>query len=174
MEEVPTWPTTRRGVVLGGAPKVNIAGIAMAVFIMISSAIAGRGFWTPIELFGAVFTNPRSSPGAAFVYGAVLHLLISATLGIIFASFIRYSTWVVALVFGAASAIVVWGIVTWVGLPLFDSGLSRLLRAIALPWFLAHVVFGVTLAITPRLVSQYSRPQVVAQRVEGPEIRRAA
>lgn len=168
--------TTTRGVVLGGLWSGLMAGSAMALFLMVLSALSGSGFWKPMQLIaGSFYGNGAESAGATTAaVGLLFHLFNSAAIGLIFAAFVRYSTEIAALLIGMGMALGIWVITTFVAVPLLDPPLWRVLGYASFPWFFAHVVFGGVLMITPTMVSRYSESTQLAEHADFTEHRRAA
>jgi hypothetical protein len=151
--------TNARGVWLGGISSGLISGLAMALFLMVYCS-TGIGFFTPMQLIAGTFygSGVESAGGTSAAVGLLFHLFNSAIIGLIFAAFIRYSTALMALVFGVATSILIWVIATFVAVPLLDPPLSRTLSSISGAWLFAHLLFGVFLMVTPSLVTHLSSP----------------
>jgi len=151
--------TNARGVVIGGLWSGLLAGVSMALFLALCFGLAGKGFFTPFQLLGAVFFPSSGAPNSSTtaIAGIILHLFNSIVLGIVFAAFTRYSTGLTAFIVGMLSLVAVWGIATFVALPLFDPPLWRGVSSTMMPaWFLSHLVFGAFLAVTPVFVASWS------------------
>lgn len=88
--------------------------------------------------------------------GLLLHLLIAVVIGVAFASLVRYSTTVMAMIFGIAASVLIWAITTFVAVPLLDPALWRVLPRMRTGWFVSHLLFGICLMVTPSLVTRLS------------------
>ena len=168
--------TTARGVWLGGICSGVLAGIAMAVFLIVVAAFAGGSFANPMQLIAGIFYgNAAASAGASSALsGLAFHLLISAVIGLIFASFIRYSTKTMAFFLGISMSILIWAVATFAVVPLLDPPLWRAVSSAMVSWFVAHLVFGGTLMITPAMVVRWSDSSSVSQLDDHVEYRKAA
>lgn len=156
---VAPWPTTFKGVILAGISVGLVAGAVMALFTMIYAAFTGLGFLTPVRQMSAIIYGEAAMQGFAPVFvGALLHFANSIIFGFVFAAFFRYSTSLVASIAGIVYALLIWVTMTYVALPLFNALMSRTVRGMPFGWFLAHVLFGVTLGTAPVLVSRFSKP----------------
>jgi len=166
--------TTARGVWLGGLWSGVVAGTIMAAFLMVISGLHGNGFVTPMQLFAGVFYANPQLLGSSALLGFVFHLFNSAVIGVIFAAFVRYSTRVVATLLGLGVSLVIWGITTFVAIPLLDPALGRSLNGAMIPWFLAHLLFGATLMITPSMVVHWSERTPLTELPDRTEYNKAA
>lgn len=125
-----------------------IGSVLMGMVAMILFPIFGMGsFWQPMNLIAAVF-NQRWGTDGGFgvdsIVGFMVHMMMAAILGVMFAWGIRTRASGVALVGWA----IVWGLVVWVVahfviLPFIDPVMARLFLA----WMfgLAHAMYGVGL-----------------------------
>lgn len=150
--------TTARGVWLGGMASGLLAGCAMALSLCTFAAATGIGFLTPLQLMAATFFGTQTQPGGAIstAVGLLLHLLIAVVIGVAFASLVRYSTTVMAMIFGIAASVLIWAITTFVAVPLLDPALWRVLPRVRTGWFVSHLLFGICLMVTPSLVTRLS------------------
>jgi hypothetical protein len=131
-----------------------LGGLGMAAFMMTYCAFTGAGLLTPLKLFGATFYRGSAlGPGfgAAF-WGLVLHLAVSAALGVLFSAMFRADT---APLFEVAAAIVyalfAWLILTFLVLPVVDPVMRRAVPSMSAAWFGSHVVYGSVLGATKQL-----------------------
>lgn len=139
-----------------------VGGLLMAAFLMLSSGMAGRGYWTPLNAIGATvpafrppgFLSPPPSVyvGAQSLAGLFIHLVASTlwglAYGVIVAAFvprrIRSFAWQSLYAIG-------WGAMLWVfsGLQLFTRALTPVAVQVLSPtieFFLAHFVYALTTA----------------------------
>jgi hypothetical protein len=68
-----------------------VGGLAMALSWNIGSALAGRGFWTPLNTVGTTMPGGdtiATTFGAYTITGAFLHLLTSMCWGVVFGAFL--------------------------------------------------------------------------------------
>ncbi|MDX1532150.1 MAG: hypothetical protein R3362_11540 [Rhodothermales bacterium] len=132
-----------------GAVAGAVAGLLMAVTLMVFTAAAGQGPWTIPNLIAATWLGPDAADGvfgAASVVGFATHLGASAALGVAALPFIYglppMRTVLVALVYALATFPVVFAFVlTWAN-PLLIA------RSHLVSMTLAHGVFGIALGVT--------------------------
>lgn len=77
--------------ILSGVVMGVIAGIIFAVFEMVLAAIMGQGFFAPLRMIGAIALGegalePAYSLATAGVTGLVVHMMMSALYGAVFAA----------------------------------------------------------------------------------------
>jgi hypothetical protein len=128
-----------------------LAGIAMAAFLMLSYAQSGNAL-RPLQLVGATFYGPDALTGGigAVTWGAILHLAISAAVGVVFAWIVGpYPRGAAALGWGITYALVVMFFMTYLILPWANPTMSIQVPQMPTAWALAHVVFGLCLTLAP-------------------------
>jgi hypothetical protein len=81
---------TAKEVLAAGALMGALAGALMLACLMIDAALHQTNPITPLQLFGAPFFSPEARAGgaAAVLPGMLLHLLVSAALGLPFAALV--------------------------------------------------------------------------------------
>lgn len=146
----------------------------MALSASAYAALTGSGGWWPLKAVAAIFFgNEVYARGAeAVVIGAVIHLITSLTIGVVFAWIIpRDVSLLPALGFGALAGVSILVIVNVLVLPTFTwtgpgAGPGARLHAM---WgdvpgrvpppiaFVDHIVFGFGLALAPALRRRSSR-----------------
>jgi hypothetical protein len=131
-----------------------VAAAGMSVIAMLAAALAGKGWYAPLELAGGLATGSTARfdaglQGATAAAGAVLHFAIGAGWGALFGSFAgayipdlqrRDALWL-----GASFGIVVWVVDLFVVMPKLDPAAAH-----AIPlWFgaLTHLGYGATLGV---------------------------
>lgn len=142
--------TLKRGSIAGAA-----GGAMMAMLAMITTAIAGDGFWAPVNAIAHAAWNDASldgsfSPGA-LVVGMLIHMATAMMVGAAIAAMVsridRRTTKVMTATFAAVG---VWlaQLVIWTS---FDQAAADSVPQWAL--LVGHIVFGMTvgalLAVTP-------------------------
>lgn len=141
-----------REVVGAGALGGLLAGVAMAIVLMLQSAGAGMGFWFPIHLMSAFYYGEDMVMGGLgpTVVGLVAHALSSVVLGVVFSLFLKSRTPSSdAVAFGLIFGVVVWAIRTYVAIPVWNPILSDRMDLVPGWWFLAHLAFGGLLGTIP-------------------------
>lgn len=151
-----------RGTLWGGAVAGMIAGLAMAMAAMIYAWTAGAGFWLPVRNIAALWfgVNALVMGASAPFVGVLTHLVNSAVFGIIFAFLIRSRpTTGVAFAGGIAYGIVIWAVMTYVALPLFNETMyERTANANPGWWFVLHLIFGGMLFLAPACMQAFGKP----------------
>lgn len=142
----------QRGVWYGGAISGIIAGLVMAVVLMIHSQFIGNGFFTPVLAIAGTFFGVSALAGGfgTVLTGLILHVIVSAVLGIIFAMIVNPETssgyaFFGGLVFGIA----VWAVMTYLVLPWANPVMRSEVLMHPGMWAFCHLVYGGVLASTP-------------------------
>jgi hypothetical protein len=136
-----------------------IAGLAMILFEMIWMAVAGVGFWIPARLVGTVaYGVPGFLHGAGpIIVGLLIHFGIAILWGVLFAWIGPLDDPLAALFGGAAYGLFILAFMTFLILPSTDALMLRAVVTMLPMWILAHVVFGVSLVLTPVLRRAFAR-----------------
>jgi len=148
------------------------ASLVMAMYAMIAAwTYQQTGFFTPLYHIAATFAapdtmmksmeaamagNPFTFVFGSAVLGAMIHMMVGAMYGAIFAVVARFLRWHGALLVGAA---IVWGLIvfaisSWIGLPiaaaLFGGGdpIRHMASMVGYTTFLLeHLLFGAALGV---------------------------
>src|SRR5579859_6456501 len=160
--EVSGMHTTERGIQYPGAELARrgiigglVGGIAMAMLMMIVTAVQGMGFLRPLYLIAALFNQQwamvQGLDVVPVLIGAMVHMVNSAVFGLMFALLLgliargsRLDVW------GWALAGTVWGVVLFVVnqyavLPIVDPAMAQGAGGVLLWWIVSHLMFGVVL-----------------------------
>jgi len=146
------------------------ASLVMAMYAMIAAwTYQHTGFFTPLYHIAATFAAPdtmmrsmeAAMAGNSFtlvfgpaVLGAMIHMMVGAMYGAVFAVVARFLRWHGAALLGAAIAwgLIVFAMSSWIGLPiaaaLFGGGepIRDMASMVGYPTFiLEHLLFGATL-----------------------------
>lgn len=134
----------------------GIVGAAcMSLVAVVGAAVAGRGWYAPLELAGGLATgsSARFVPGlqpATALAGFLVHFAIGAGWGLVFGVLVGYLMDDIApkegLWLGAFYGIIVWVIDLFALVPRIDSAAAR-----AIPlWFgaLTHLGYGAVVGVT--------------------------
>lgn len=170
--------STANGVLAPGALGGVLAALVMAAYMMLSAAVHGMEPLAPLEPIGATFIGPKALEGGAvsLLYGAVLHLAVSAALGVGFAVLLPagFSPGHAAAV-GIGYAFVVMAMETSVILPEVNPVLREAMPELGGSWVIAYSLFGAALGSVPwlrgRLRLAAARPSAekdVGRGDEGP------
>lgn len=133
---------------LAGIVAGVIAGVAMAAVAMMLMPLVGRAFLTPVKLMAGTFQGEAAVGGGAgtVLLGAMIHMVMSALFGLIFALIVHALGW------GSVGALIVAGIVwavllflvnQYVTLRIVDKVMAE--RMPPLAFLASHVVYGVVL-----------------------------
>jgi hypothetical protein len=163
-----------RGIIVGGGLAGIIAGIAMAIFAMGYAGMMGMGFLAPLRLIAATLYGVEALIGGAGVLmvGLIIHILVSAMFGIIFAALLSSrASGRAAFASGLVYGVVVWAVMRWGVVSWADPTMAVRLPMMAAAFFIEHLVFGGVLAITPGLVRRWSRIRPLAEVRPYPERR---
>ncbi len=151
-ERAGAWAATG---IVGGV----VAGIAMAMVAMIWTMLAGAGFWRPMDLIASILLGKSAITGGFQLIpeflGMVIHLMLSAVFGLIFAAVAARTSWSSGAIIGAGLA---YGLLLWiVNVVIIDTlfipaGLSL---APTLLMVVVHLVYGLVLGLiaAPKLSS---------------------
>jgi len=167
----PTGRLIEREFVLGGIAAGLIGGVLMGVLEMVISRSNGHGLFAPFRLIDSVVrgapVGTEHATGA--VVGFLIHLFISGCLGGVFAITLRLlrrlSGMIDAIWFGLAFAVIAWGAATEVFV-LYDARLPDFGTVLSITpekWLLAHVLFGLSLGLTPVLARLFYRSEEVEE-----------
>lgn len=153
------YAKTGAGVVGGGILAGIIAGIVLAIFAMAYAGATGMGGMSPMRMIAATVQGVDAliGGGGTLALGMLIHLVVSAVFGIIFAALLpRGTSGTAAAGWGVLYGIVIWAGMRYIGVPLVNSTMAARLPMMAGAFFIEHLLFGVTLGITPALVSRLS------------------
>jgi hypothetical protein len=134
--------------VAGGVGAGLIAGAAMIAVAMVSAARADLAPARPLELVGATFVGREGlEAGApALLYGALLWVVVSVALGLLFAAMIpRDFPPVSAAILGLGYSLLVLAIMSSVVLPWVNPTMRAAMPEMGGAWVIAYVVFGLAL-----------------------------
>ncbi len=147
-----TWAGTG---IIGGI----IAGVAMAMVAMVWMMLAGAGFWKPMDLIASILLG-KSAISAGFqmvpeLVGMMIHLMLSAAFGLVFAFFVSRTSWSSGAITAAALA---YGLLLWiVNVVIIDTlFIPAGLSLAPTPLMVAvHLVYGLVLGLVvePKLSS---------------------
>ena len=144
---------TAKEIAGAGAAAGIIGGMLMAMAMMIATAAGGMGFLAPLRLIAATFFGQDAMTGAGpLVVGLMVHMMNSIVFGLIFAALAgRRLPPLQAVMAGVAFGIAIWAAMTFMGLPLVNPMMRERVAMMPVPWFVAHVAFGMGLGTAPGL-----------------------
>lgn len=158
-EEPRVWPGTIGPSLKAGAAAGLIGGLAMAAWVVGTAPVQGVNWTVPLQLLGTPLVGhvPFGPAGAAPIYGLVLHLTVSALLGLLFGAALPHTRSAgLTLLLGLGYALVVMVIATGLVLPVVNPPLRTALRTMTGPWVVGHLLFGASLALVPALRPRFS------------------
>ncbi len=130
-----------------------IGGIVMAAFAMMYAGAMGMGFWTPLRLIAASTNGVDAliGGGGILLWGLMIHMVTAAVWGVIFAVVLpRRTSAGAGFGWGIGFGIVVWAVMTFIGLPLVNSTMQARISLMQGSWFIEHLLYGaVTGALIP-------------------------
>lgn len=141
-----TPDSTTRTWVTQGALGGLIAGIVMAMVAMLYTLVAQGDLLAPLEQMGATFFPASSGSALSMLAGAMLHMMMSVLLGIVFAFLVRgrAAGRLQLVVAGMAFILVEWAVARFIVLPIVDAPLVATFGASG--GIIAHLMFGVVIA----------------------------
>ena len=93
--------------------------------------------------------------------GALIHLGFSILLGVLFALFVSRRTSTIAALFaGIAVGIAIWVAMDLYVLPFTNSTMAARVALMPLAYFIAHLLYGVGLAMTPAFIRTFSKERL--------------
>jgi hypothetical protein len=137
-----------------------VGGVFMAILMMTVSGFGGMGFWHPIELAGGVIYGANSILGGVgpILTGIVIHLAAAALFGAGFGAILPAEQVPLKKARSGASTgwgiffgILIWGLITFLALPLLNQTMKERVDLAPGWWFLSFLVYGSVLGITPML-----------------------
>jgi hypothetical protein len=136
------------------------AAILMMGFLMACSSAIGEGPTMPLKALGALVYGVEAliAGSTAMAAGAGIELGFSIVLGILFGLAMSRRSSVILTMLGG----ILVGVVTWVAmelyvLPQMDPTMAARIALMPMAYFVAHVLFGIGLGLTPLFVRAFSR-----------------
>ena len=157
-QALPSFSWSRK--LAAGAIAGILAAILMTGSLMAYSGAIGAGVWMPLKtLAGLVYGVEALIAGSlAITTGAGIQLGFSVAVGILFGLAIsRRTSVILALFAGLAIGIAIWAAMELYVLPFLDPTMAARIALMPIAYFVAHVLFGIGLGITPLLVRALSR-----------------
>jgi uncharacterized membrane protein YagU involved in acid resistance len=137
-----------------------LGAILMMAFMMTYSSATGAGVTMPLKALGAFVYGVEAlvAGSTAMVAGAGLQLGFSIVLGTLFALFTSRRTSIVAALFiGITVGIFIWVAMELLVLPSMNPTMAARMALMPLAYFIAHVLYGIGLGMTPVFVRRFSR-----------------
>src|SRR5216683_2785027 len=140
-----------------------VGGILMMGFMMTYASVTGAGVTMPLKALGALVYGVESlvAGPTAMVVGALIQLGFSMVLGILFALFVsRGTSTIVALFAGIAVGIAIWAAMDLFVLPFTNPTMAARIALMPLAYFIAHLLYGVGLAMTPAFIRTFTKERL--------------
>jgi uncharacterized membrane protein YagU involved in acid resistance len=156
---------TARGASAGARLTAGIAagligGVLMLGFMIAYAGATGAGASTPLKALGAFVYGVEAlvAGPAAVLVGALIQLGFSIVLGILFAVIISRRTSTAAALFaGIMVGIAIWVAMDLFVLPLANPTMAARIALIPLSYFIAHLLYGFSLATTPIFIRAFTK-----------------
>jgi hypothetical protein len=134
---------------VAGATSGLLGGAVMALFLMLAAGVAGTPWLQPLAAIGTTFVGAEAPGAGAAAWGAALHALTSAALGLGFAAiFPRDLPPVSAAVVGAGYAFLAMAIMASLVVPLVNPAFAAAAQPAGGAWVVAHALFGTALGLS--------------------------
>ena len=138
-----------------------IGGLMMAVWAAMATLAMGLGPLEFPQLIGATFRGADAllTPmGVTVAYGVLLHLVVSAGLGCLFASMVQRGTPKgLAALGGVAFALGVFVMMVFVLVPVVNPQLSHHIAMMPFTLLLMHMLYGACVGLAPMLRRNFAR-----------------
>jgi hypothetical protein len=136
------------------------AAILMMGFLMACSSAIGEGPTMPLKALGALVYGVEAliAGSTAIAAGAGIELGFSIVLGILFGlAMSRRSSVILTMLGGILVGVVIWVAMELYVLPQMDPTMAARIALMPMAYFVAHVLFGIGLGLTPLFVRAFSR-----------------
>jgi uncharacterized membrane protein YagU involved in acid resistance len=137
-----------------------VGGSLMILFMMTYASLTGAGLTMPIRAVAALVYGVEAlvvGP-AAVLAGASIQLGFAIVVAILFAFCVTRRTSMVAALFaGTALGLAIWLLMDLLVLPLTNPTMAARVALIPLAYFIAHILYGLGLAMTPILIRTFTR-----------------
>lgn len=135
-----------------GATTGVIGGLLMAAYAMAAGLVMGQGAFAIPQLIGATFRGPEAllqGPGI-ILWGVVLHLLVSAGFGVLFATLVRRDTpRGVSTLAGVAFALGLFVLMMFVIVPVVNPVMANRVSMMVGTVLIMHLLFGIGVGLAP-------------------------
>jgi uncharacterized membrane protein YagU involved in acid resistance len=153
---------------LAGIADGILSAVLMMGFMMAYSSAIGAGVTMPLKALGALVYGVEAlvAGSTAMLAGAGIQLGFSIVLGILFALCTSRRTSIVAeMLVGIVVGIVIWVAMELVVLPYMNPTMAARIALMPLAYFIAHMLFGIGLGLTPVFVRAFSRERQERRRM---------
>ena len=136
-----------------------LSAILMMGFMMAYSNAVGEGLTMPLKALGGLVYGVEAlvAGSTSMLAGAGIQLGFSIVLGILFALCMSRRTSIVAALFaGLAIGVVIWVVMDLVVLPYMNPTMAARIALMPMAYFVAHLLFGIGLGLTPLFIRAFS------------------
>jgi hypothetical protein len=160
------------GKISGGIVAGLLAATLWMGFMMAYSNAIGDGLTTPLKALGALVYGIEAlvAGTVAVAAGAGIQVGFSIALGILFGlAMSRRTSLVLATLLGILVGIAIWLAMELYVLPFMDPTMAARVALMPIGYFVAHVLFGIGLGMTPLFIRAFTRrPGQETQRIDRP------
>ena len=150
-----------------------LGGILMIGCMMIYAGATDAGATMPLKALGALVYGVEAlvAGPTAMAVGVGIQVALAIAIGILFALFMSRETSTVAALFAG----IVVGVALWAAMDLFvmpraNPTMAARIALMPLGYFMAHVAFGIGLAMTPSLMRTFTKEHHERVRVSTQQI----
>jgi len=168
MYSTPASARIAAGIVAGA-----LGGILMIGCMMIYANVTDAGATMPLKALGALVYGVEAlvAGPTAMLVGALIQLALSIVIGILFALCMSRETSTVAAMFaGVVVGIALWAAMDLFILPRANPTMAARIALMPLGYFVAHVAFGIGLAMSPAFMRMFARERHDRVRVQTQQI----
>ena len=137
-----------------------LSAILMMGFMMAYSNAIGEGVTMPLKALGALVYGVEAlvAGSMAMLAGAGIQVGFSIVLGILFALCMSRRTSIIGSLFaGIAVGVLIWVAMDLIVLPYMDPTMAARIALMPMAYFVAHLLYGIGLGMTPLFVRGFSR-----------------
>ena len=169
----PVYRTPASARIAAGIAAGALGGILMIGCMMIYASVTDAGATMPLKALGALVYGVEAlvAGPTAMLVGVLIQLAISIVIGILFALCMSRETSTVAALFaGIVVGIALWAAMDLFVLPQANPTMAARIALMPLGYFVAHVAFGVGLAMSPAFMRMFARERRDRVRVQTQQI----
>lgn len=169
----PVYRTPASARIAAGIAAGVLGGILLIGCMMIYASVTDAGATMPLKALGALVYGVEAlvAGPTAMLVGVLIQLAISIVIGILFALCMSRETSTVAALFaGIVVGIALWAAMDLFVLPQANPTMAARIALMPLGYFVAHVAFGVGLAMSPAFMRMFARERRDRVRVQTQQI----
>ena len=169
----PVYRTPASARIAAGIAAGALGGILLIGCMMIYASVTDAGATMPLKALGALVYGVEAlvAGPTAMLVGVLIQLAISIVIGILFALCMSRETSTVAALFaGIVVGIALWAAMDLFVLPQANPTMAARIALMPLGYFVAHVAFGVGLAMSPAFMRMFARERRDRVRVQTQQI----